>query len=189
MTHVTHDYTQTYCGHRFYPRAPERLQVSILDIAHALSQIPRFGGHAPPSYTVARHSLLVADLVQKEYRAEALFHDAAEAYLGDVPTPIKVCLPDYRRMYTRLEEHIVESLRRIGIPLRYPWPFEVLLADREALAIDLPLLMGGGKAETWSFAYTRRKFLDAVLDLPRGPADPSPLAETGEITRRWRNVA
>jgi 5'-deoxynucleotidase YfbR-like HD superfamily hydrolase len=68
------------------------------DIAHALSKVQRFGGHAPGHYSVAEHSIRVARMVPDRYKLEALLHDATEAYLGDVVTPLKQHLPDYKRI-------------------------------------------------------------------------------------------
>ncbi|RYF85792.1 MAG: hypothetical protein EOO03_12755, partial [Chitinophagaceae bacterium] len=63
--------------------------ININDIATALSRIPRFGGHTCAFYSVAQHSVLVAALAPDYLKKEALLHDAAEAYLGDVIKPLK----------------------------------------------------------------------------------------------------
>ena len=90
---------QTYTGKKFYPYAPKKEDVCIEDIAHALSMICRFNGHCKEFYSVAQHSYYVSVLCgdQREHRvsycqflaAYGLMHDAAEAYLGDIPSPIK----------------------------------------------------------------------------------------------------
>lgn len=81
---------------------PDPKNLDIYDIAHALSQICRFGGHARPFYSVAQHSVLVANLVPKECRQYALLHDAAEAYVGDVIKPLKIILG---AAYSRIEKN------------------------------------------------------------------------------------
>ncbi len=69
--------------------------LSIEDIANALSQIPRFGGHLPLFYSVAEHSIRGARLIQPEQQLGFLLHDATEAYLLDIPKPVKIRLPEY----------------------------------------------------------------------------------------------
>jgi 5'-deoxynucleotidase YfbR-like HD superfamily hydrolase len=80
--------------------------IDINDIAHALSRLCRFNGHIDRFYSVADHSLRVSYIVPEKYALEALLHDAAEAYLGDVTTPLKSFLPDYRLLETAVESKI-----------------------------------------------------------------------------------
>lgn len=79
----------TFSGHYLNVLHPDPVMISITDIAHALSQINRFGGHTREPYSVAQHSVLVSHLVPPQYRLQALLHDAAEAYLGDIVSPVK----------------------------------------------------------------------------------------------------
>ncbi len=81
-------WVQTFSGRKFYPLNPRPDEVYLEDIAHALSCICRFGGHCKSFYSVSEHSVLVS-LTLPQYGIEALLHDAAEAYLGDVPRPLK----------------------------------------------------------------------------------------------------
>jgi len=87
---------QTYSCKRFDPICPRAEDIDIRDIAHALSQICRFGGHCREFYSVAQHCVHVAEIVaaydkapSDDLRAWALLHDAAEAYVGDIVRPIK----------------------------------------------------------------------------------------------------
>ena len=69
----------------------------LREIAHALSHINRYTGHTARPYSVAEHSLLVADMAHAEgctteLELCALMHDAHEAYVGDVPSPLKPLL-------------------------------------------------------------------------------------------------
>lgn len=87
---------ETYTGLMFDFVRPLPDQVCIEDVAHALANTCRFGGHIQRFYSVAQHALLVRDLViEAGYPGlsyAALHHDSAEAYIGDAPTPLKVAL-------------------------------------------------------------------------------------------------
>jgi hypothetical protein len=80
-------YLFLYSGKCFDYRNPSAL--CIEDIAHALSNICRFGGQYPVFYSVAEHSLRLVDMVKEELKLFALLHDCAEAVIGDIPRPMK----------------------------------------------------------------------------------------------------
>jgi uncharacterized protein len=90
------DWIQTAHGRQFWPIDPRSDEVFIDDIAHALSMLCRFGGHCLHFYSVAEHSVLLSRAAPPEYKLWALLHDAAEAYLVDVPRPLKPFLSGYR---------------------------------------------------------------------------------------------
>lgn len=84
----------SYKGLLITPFTPRLNQIDIEDIARALSMTCRFGGHCKKFYSVAEHSVHVADYLralgcENTLVFRALLHDAAEAYLGDVPSPMK----------------------------------------------------------------------------------------------------
>lgn len=86
------DWIQTYTGQKFYPMTATGT-IDIVDIAHALSMICRYTGHVNRFYSVAEHSVIMASYfvamncnLAARY---ALLHDASEAYLTDVPSPLK----------------------------------------------------------------------------------------------------
>lgn len=80
--------------------------VSILDIAHSLSNLCRFAGHTREFYSVAQHSVRVALALPPELRLAGLLHDATEAYVVDLPRPVKCLLPDYKRIEANVWEAI-----------------------------------------------------------------------------------
>lgn len=97
---------QTYTGKRFDLLAPQPSEIDILDIAHALSMQCRFTGHCSEFYSVAEHSICVSYLVPPEDAFSALMHDAAEAYISDISSPLKRLLPDYKRIELIVERAI-----------------------------------------------------------------------------------
>lgn len=97
---------QTYTGRAFYPLDPQPEDIDIVDIAHALSMQCRYNGHVDRFYSVAEHCVLMANWILDESGVLgdrfatatalwALFHDAAEAYVGDMVRPLKIHMPDF----------------------------------------------------------------------------------------------
>lgn len=80
---------QTHTGKALDLLYPQPEQIDLRDIAHALSMQCRFNGHTPKHYSVAEHSVLVSSTVPLGLSAAGLFHDAAEAYIGDMVSPLK----------------------------------------------------------------------------------------------------
>lgn len=158
---------QTYTGLQFDVANPQPEMVCIEDIAHALSCIPRFGGHTLRFYSVAQHSVHVSRLVPEHQAKIGLLHDAAEAYMLDMMTPIKSQLPDYQALYNRVEDAV---FRRFGIVALTP---AVKRADLVALATEKRDLMR--PTDWWS--------VDCEPDLKRiEPMDPEE-AEDEFLTR------
>lgn len=118
--------------------APHSSQFTIEDIAHGLANICRYSGQCTSFYSVAEHSLLVSETAVG-FEIEALLHDAAEAFLGDITRPLKQMLPDYRRIESEVER-IVFSRFGIQIPL----PHEVKEADLRVLAAEQRQIMPPG---------------------------------------------
>lgn len=123
------DWIQTFTGRRFYPLDPFPEEVDEFDIAHALSLLCRFGGHVDRFYSVAEHCVLMSRWVEQwAHRApqgftgeeirllalEALVHDATEAFVVDVPRPLKQSLPEYRAIEDRVA---VAVWKRFGLPV------------------------------------------------------------------------
>jgi 5'-deoxynucleotidase YfbR-like HD superfamily hydrolase len=108
----------TFTGIEFFPFAPRAEDVSIYDIAHALARQCRYGGHvASEHFSVAEHCVLVSSVVPPEDALWGLLHDSDEAYLPDLPTPIKRLFPEYKAAGDHLRAVI---LRRFGLPPHEP---------------------------------------------------------------------
>ena len=83
------EWLQTFTGKQFWPLDPCPEEICIEDIAHALSLQCRFGGHCKEFYSVAEHSWRVSFMCDATNALWGLLHDAAEAYLVDLPLPLK----------------------------------------------------------------------------------------------------
>jgi hypothetical protein len=89
-------YVQTWSGRRFYPLDPRPEDFVIEDIAHHLSLINRFTGGTTHGFSVIQHSMNCFQVADEAHKPEALLHDGTEAYLGDISSPLKSILPDYK---------------------------------------------------------------------------------------------
>ena len=131
-------YLQTVSGRWVNPFDPDPDQLDAGDIARALANQCRFGGHSRVFYSVAQHSVIVSELVEQrggdaEDVFAALMHDASEAYLGDMPHPIKHRSP-LGAAFKAAQEHLEAALReRFRIKADVP---EIKRADRALLATE-----------------------------------------------------
>jgi hypothetical protein len=128
-------FMHTYSGRKFFPCDPRQEEIFIEDIAHALSNQCRFNGHTECFYSVAEHCWHCSYAVPPEDALEALLHDAAEAYLGDLIRPLKM-LPDLGGAYLKLEER-VEACIAARYKLTYPWPDSVRHADEAVITAEM----------------------------------------------------
>lgn len=131
------DWMQTASGRAFWPMDPRAEELDIGDIAHALSMQCRYAGHCSRFYSVAEHCVLMAQSVSSvEAQRWALMHDASEAYLVDVPRPVKRFLVGYKDAETRLMGVIAERFNLSPI-----CPDEVEEADNRILLDEMRALM------------------------------------------------
>ncbi len=153
---------QTYMGTRFDLTAPSVEQVSLRDIAWALSNQCRFNGHTRAFYSVAQHSVLVCDcvvdcLVEDEERALvkllALLHDAAEAYVGDLTRPMKELVPGFAEIEQRVNAIVEAYFLRSIDPSHSGWTAKhralVKLADRRVLAAEVQHVLPMGEVQAY----------------------------------------
>ena len=142
---------QTYSGLRFDLTDPRPDQVCLEDIAHSLAMVYRFGGHCREFYSVAQHSVHVAEYIgeaaisvdattatRNTVMALALLHDAHEAYIGDVVQPMKLIV-DLRGIDEKIQAAVHEHFWLVP----EPWHLAAIKrADRTALATEVRDLMG-----------------------------------------------
>jgi uncharacterized protein len=129
-----HGSITTFSGVRFWPLLPNPADIRIEDIAHALSNQCRFGGHAREFYSVAEHCVRVSQNCRPEDALWGLLHDASEAYLSDVPSPMKE-LPEFEA-YRAAERNLQGTIAaRFGLSTEQPR--SVTEADRAVLGIEI----------------------------------------------------
>lgn len=121
--------------------APRAEDLDIRDIAHALSHLCRFGGHCREFYSVAQHSVLSALMAHKagmdaKSQRTVLLHDASEAYLVDLPRPVKQMLPEYKSMELRVQELVAQRWNMVN-----PHPAFVKEIDNRMLNTEQLALM------------------------------------------------
>lgn len=156
---------QTYSGLFVNPLAMTPDEITLKDIAHALSLICRFGGHCTQFYSVAQHSVLVSEITKQlggtpDQVYAALLHDATEAYLIDLPRPIKNQLPDYKTAEKGLEKIIAEKFKVV-------LDDEIIKkADMIALAMEADVLMV--KSQLWDSLQGITR-----LNIPIKPLNPN----------------
>lgn len=168
------DWMQTFTGRMFYPLDPRPDEIDPADIAHALSLLCRYGGHVDRFYSVAEHCVLMSEWVEPQHALAALLHDATEAYVVDVPRPLKRQLLGYRA----IEEQVWFAIAyRFGLDFELPHAVKeaddrILLTERnelmpragrwsqDGLFAPLPVTVFG-----WTPAVAERRYADRLRAL------------------------
>ncbi len=132
-------YIKTYSGRVFYLNDPQPEDIHVADIARNLAGINRYTGSS--RFSVAQHCVVAALMAEKFYPdraylpAQMLIHDADEAYYGDVSSPLKSLLKEYRELEDRAQEAVEEAfeLAFIDEPTVKEVDFRMWLTEREIL--------------------------------------------------------
>lgn len=176
------DWMQTYTGLQFWPADPRAAEIDIRDIAHALAMQTRYAGHCLRFYSVAEHCVLLSRAIP-EQKKWALLHDASEAYLIDVPRPVKPSLSGYKEMEQRV---MFEVARRFNLLLGdhvlrpdghipkivQEYDFRMLVDEKAQNMLDGPVwgsIHGlepvGVTLQFWSPVEAERHFLQTFAEL------------------------
>lgn len=123
---------------------PKPEEILLRDIAWGLAHQCRYTGLCTTYYSVAEHCINVSLRVPEHLRAQALLHDAAEAYIGDMPTPAKKLLPDYYHMEDKILQAVFDRFHLDS----WEWP-EIKRADLEMLQIEANDIMHD-RGEGWA---------------------------------------
>ena len=168
------DWMQTFTGRRFYPLDPLQEDIDPEDIAHALSLLCRYGGHVDRFYSVAEHCVLMSRAVAPENALMALLHDATEAYVVDVPRPLKRCLRDYGPIEDAVWRAIAGkfSVAEMLPPEVHAADDRIILTERDALMPRHEVWWQDGRIEPlpvqvegWIPRVAERRYLDRLSEL------------------------
>jgi hypothetical protein len=154
-SHRMGDWMQTFTQRKFYPLDPRPDDVCIEDIAHALANICRYGGHVKHHYSVAQHSIYVAAIVGKAdpaHALSALLHDAAEAYIGDMVRPLKKSMATFRDAEAGIMQAICKrfKLPLVESELLHDVDYRICFSEADAL------LHGGTELWSWKVEGAHR---------------------------------
>lgn len=169
---------QTVSGRYVDVLRPRPEDIELTDIAHHLSQLCRFGGACRRFYSVAEHSLRVADILPPALRLAGLLHDASEAYVADLVSPLKRALPSYRYVEDLVHAAVRE---RFGLVLSEEEKQAITRADIVLLATERRDLMPQDKTE-WPV-------LAGVAPLPERISPMTPEAARAGFLAAFDNYA
>jgi hypothetical protein len=174
----------TFSGVSFDVANPRAADVRIEDIAHALALQCRFNGHTRHFYSVAQHSVLVSYEVPDSVALDALLHDAAEAYVGDIVRPVRRAIPEFDAMEARVHRTIAE---RFGV--RPTMPSEVREADDRVLAREKEDLLPGLRNERPDPYRSPVDNVSRIVPVLPEEAERLFLARFAELSRRRETVS
>lgn len=174
-------FIETFTGAAFTPLSPLHADIWIEDIAHALSNQCRFSGHSKEFYSVAEHCVRVSWALEawgedEDVQLWGLMHDASEAYLVDLPTPLKQS--EFGDAYRAAEAKLMRAIcERFSLSEKQPEIVHV--ADAVLLATEARDLMPHkpehwrnlmvrpleGEIEPWAARWAEKMFLDRFREL------------------------
>jgi 5'-deoxynucleotidase YfbR-like HD superfamily hydrolase len=173
-------------------KEPKSVDMDILDIANALSKIARFNGRCRHFYSVAQHSILVCKMVHEHcannascfgfYGVEGLMHDAAEAYVHDISTPIK---EELGWAYGRLENRFAAVIKERFQLSDGPYVTDLIKDfDKQAAELEYKALFLGDHTplvtrmaglgmyvghSIWTHGFAYKAFLETYKELDQIP--------------------
>lgn len=138
------NYLKTFMGKKVDPLTVTAEDITLEDIAHALSLMCRGNGQVVHFYSVGQHCINCAKEAKERgwndrLQLGCLLHDAAEAYMSDLITPIKVHMPQYYE----IEEHFLKAVyEKFGLADLSEEEWRLIMeVDRALLTYDLVELL------------------------------------------------
>jgi 5'-deoxynucleotidase YfbR-like HD superfamily hydrolase len=166
---------ETVSGKIIDPEIIDPDSIDIHDIAWSLSRISRFSGHTTTEipYNVAQHCVLVANLMMDDgfngnIVLYGLLHDAAEAYIGDIPSPVKK-ISSLKAVIEPIEEKLLTAIYKkyVGVgELTKTEIDHVKFYDKKAQFIEAHAFMSS-RGLNWP---TREKYTITLIDIQKFPA-------------------
>lgn len=185
---------QTYSGRKFFPLEPSADDIELIDVAHGLAYTCRYGGHTKRYYSVAEHCVLVSEIIERDAKAsgmpantvqalalEALLHDSAEAFVGDMVRPLKHQpeMVEFRNAEAKIEDCVRAAFNIISTPesrkiikivddrilvdeIRALMPNPTMYLETDTLRGVEPL---GVPVHGWPPEYAQAKFLERYREL------------------------
>jgi hypothetical protein len=180
------DWMQMNSGLRYWPLDPRTGDFDINDIAHGLAYTCRWGGQSDKFYSVAEHSVLVSRYVDAQHRFPALMHDAAEAYIGDIPRPLKRILGGlYGHIEARTEEVIANTF---GVPVQMH-PQIKAIDNRITVDERVSLFENLYEGDDWMFRADEGLGIKILNPLPPAHAKQLFLEEFYKLEEQYREGA
>ena len=155
------DFITTYTKKHLMPLSPNKKDIDIRDIAHALSFMSRANGHFPQFYSVCQHSIhcceeaIARDLTAKTAMC-CLLHDGREAYIADITRPVKKLIPGYLEIEKTIQNAIYEKFAG-SLPDKTEAK-DVKDIDDALLYHEFMHFMGERTSDTVPFLKTRPEF-------------------------------
>ena len=150
---------QVYGGAAVDLVKPDLSSFTFEELAHSLSRIARFSGHTKGQhgYSVAQHSIYVSRLLPASLRFAGLLHDAHEAFIGDITSPVKWLIEQKTRtgLFREIEKPLIQAIEeRFDVALLPPRLSDnevkvIHTADLQMLAVEKRDLLHPG-ARLWS---------------------------------------
>ena len=125
------DWIETHSARYFQYLHPNPENLLIEDIAHGLSHICRFSGQCLEFYSVAQHSCIVHDNAPDHLKLEGLLHDASEAYISDIPRPVKTIIPQIKELEHRIQMQVSQRFK-----FSFPYSNQIQLLDTQLMLAE-----------------------------------------------------
>lgn len=151
----------------------ESAKYTIRDVATVLGRKQRFNDHLPEGieYSVAEHCYHASYL----YSANpfgALMHDAPEWITGDLITPVKARVPDFREVESIVETDLVKRYGYRTVDERFKVVDDVLFQVEHATFYGRPQVYSFDvPIKNWSPKEATEKFLRRFEELFKAPKE------------------
>lgn len=151
---MSNTWIQDYNGNQFDLVNPTVDTLDFEVTAHCLSRIPRFNGHTVQKWPAAAHvccvsGLLILEGQNLETVLYGLHHDDSEAYMCDIPSPLKYMpgMEKYRETEHKYQDVVIEKLGISKGYINFTW---VKICDLISLIAEAETLMSRKPIYDWT---------------------------------------